>query len=207
MQAMSMRLIQSGACEAMPWKNGGGVTRELYSYPPAAGFDSFLWRASIADVHASGPFSSFPGIDRIIMLLDGPGMDLDIAGSGIHALRQCWVPFRFRGEETVHAEMAGVPCRDFNFMVRRDLADAAFHVRREAGRIEYGPNDFLFLFCLAGRWRIALPEGEIYEISKEEALSGQPVAAVASLTPMQSGSVLAVVTVRQLPGTGASDVG
>ena len=35
---------------AQPWKNGGGVTREIAVEPPGAGFDSFGWRVSTAVV-------------------------------------------------------------------------------------------------------------------------------------------------------------
>lgn len=50
------------------WRNGAGVTREILSV--GAG-DAFAWRASIARVDASGPFSAFPGCRRWSCLLDG----------------------------------------------------------------------------------------------------------------------------------------
>ena len=40
---------------ASPWKNGGGVTREVAKSPSQAPF----WRLSIANVDQEGPFSSF----------------------------------------------------------------------------------------------------------------------------------------------------
>jgi len=47
-----------------PWRNGGGETREILSWPPGkTDFDS---RASIATIPQDGPFSSFPGNDRSI---------------------------------------------------------------------------------------------------------------------------------------------
>jgi environmental stress-induced protein Ves len=41
---------------AAPWKNGGGVTREVAAFPAGAGLDAFVWRVSIADVAQAGPF-------------------------------------------------------------------------------------------------------------------------------------------------------
>ena len=52
----------------MPWKNGGGVTSELARSPQA---DEFDWRLSVAEVATDGPFSQFPGIDRLLVLLSG----------------------------------------------------------------------------------------------------------------------------------------
>jgi len=48
------------------WRNGGGETREIISYPPGAA--EFQWRATIATIDADGPFSPFPGVDRVITL-------------------------------------------------------------------------------------------------------------------------------------------
>ena len=58
----------------MPWKNGGGVTHELWRTPKAG--PEFDLRISIAEVAANGPFSLFPGVDRIITLLSGGGFRL-----------------------------------------------------------------------------------------------------------------------------------
>ncbi len=54
---------------ATPWKNGGGVTREIVCQPPGAGLAAFDWRVSIATIASDGPFSLFAGIDRVITLL------------------------------------------------------------------------------------------------------------------------------------------
>jgi hypothetical protein len=63
---------------AVPWRNGGGVMREVVAWRSGSwGFD---WRISIADVNAAGPFSAFPGVDRIIILVEGKRMDLVIDG-------------------------------------------------------------------------------------------------------------------------------
>lgn len=98
----------------MPWRNGGGTTREVTAAADDAGF---LWRVSFADVHRSGPFSAFPGVDRVITLVDGPALDLVVAGRP-HRLDR-WQPFAFPGEADTAAVVSG-PSTDFNVMVRRD---------------------------------------------------------------------------------------
>lgn len=51
------------------WRNGAGETREICCFPPAT--RDFFWRASIATIASNGEFSSFPGVDRVITLLEG----------------------------------------------------------------------------------------------------------------------------------------
>lgn len=112
--------IRFADLEPIPWKNGRGVTRELFRAPtdPAGEFDV---RVSIADVAASGPFSSYPGIDRIIMLLDGAGMRLHLGGEVVDLHRA--EPYRFDGAAAVVGEIDS-PTRDLNVMVRRGRAHA-----------------------------------------------------------------------------------
>lgn len=82
----SVTLIRGADLVAAPWKNGGGVTREVAAVPEQAGLDSFVWRVSIADVAQAGPFSRFAGIDRTLVLLSGAGMLLDEIGEPEHGL-------------------------------------------------------------------------------------------------------------------------
>lgn len=112
--------IRFADLEPTPWKNGLGVTRELFRAPtdPAGEFDI---RVSIADVAASGPFSPYPGVDRIIMLLDGAGMRLRVGGEVVELHRA--EPYRFDGAAAVVGEIDS-PTRDLNVMVRRGRAHA-----------------------------------------------------------------------------------
>ncbi|MEU5001700.1 HutD family protein [Streptomyces sp. NPDC021622] len=113
---------------SMPWKNGGGTTREvasgavqtpLSSAEPADGFD---WRVSIADVDAGGPFSSFPGIDRVITLVEGEGMVLTVDGTpqSVGPLS----PFAFSGDAVTDCRLEAGAVRDMNVMTRRGRATA-----------------------------------------------------------------------------------
>ncbi|HWV09358.1 MAG TPA: HutD family protein, partial [Pseudomonas sp.] len=76
---MSQRLIDLATTPCTPWKNGGGETRELAIEPAGAALDEFEWRISSARVTAPGGFSSFPGIDRSLAILNGDGLGL-VAG-------------------------------------------------------------------------------------------------------------------------------
>lgn len=118
---MAGRRIGAQEHRSMPWKNGGGATAEIAIAPPGAsvagGFD---WRLSIASIAADGPFSAFPGYDRVILLLEGAGMILSPAGQAPHRLDRPFQPFRFSGEAAVDCRLLDGPCRDLNLMVARD---------------------------------------------------------------------------------------
>ena len=112
----------------MPWKNGQGSTTELAVEPPGATLDDFLWRVSIAELRAPGPFSTFPGYDRIITQLDGPPMTLTHGGGSPFTL-QPLVPHAFSGDDETDCDVAGI-AHDFNLIVRRDHSHAALAVHR-----------------------------------------------------------------------------
>jgi environmental stress-induced protein Ves len=146
-----MTPVAYASLAAVPWKNGGGVTRELACHPAGAGFDDFLWRVSIADVHQSGPFSRFPGVDRVILLLDGGGMILR-SGEGEHGLTTPLLPHAFRGEQEIDAQLVS-PSRDFNLMLRRDRAAGSVTVLHASDAVGTTGTTTL-LFCASGAWQI-----------------------------------------------------
>ena len=119
-----MRVIRPSEYRDMPWKNGGGVTTEIWVSPPSGVFD---WRVSIATVNADGPFSAFDGYERHIMTLSGEGMTLDIEGRGKFALEPL-EPFTFSGDSKVHGSLLQGAVMDFNLMVRRDFGSGTLRV-------------------------------------------------------------------------------
>jgi len=111
-----------------PWKNGGGITREIAIGPEGAvAGGSFLWRLSIAEVSSSGPFSVFPGVDRSLTILEGAGIKLDFAEGDDQVIDVKWRPARFDGGRGCVGQLIGGPVTDFNVMTRRP--DAAHRVR------------------------------------------------------------------------------
>lgn len=113
-----MRRVRHADLVAQPWKNGGGLTREVCACPPGATLDGFDWRLSMATVAAAGPFSAFPGIDRVLMVMTGGGMDLHLP-HGPHRLMPGQM-LSFAGEDPVQASLPAGPVEDLNLMVRRD---------------------------------------------------------------------------------------
>jgi environmental stress-induced protein Ves len=114
----------------MPWKNGQGSTTELAVEPLGAALDAFDWRLSIAELRGSGPFSTFPGYDRIIVQLDGPPLTLT-HGSDLPTTLEQLVPHAFSGDDDTTCAVDGV-AHDFNLIVRRGVLRPTLTVHRLA---------------------------------------------------------------------------
>ncbi|MDZ4127463.1 MAG: HutD family protein [Hydrogenophaga sp.] len=106
------------AVAAVPWRNGGGVTRELLAWPSA---HDWACRISVAEVAASGPFSAYPGVERWFAVLAGHGVTLDVAGQA-HRLDTASPPLRFAGDASTTCTLLGGATRDFNLMLRTGRA-------------------------------------------------------------------------------------
>jgi environmental stress-induced protein Ves len=100
-----------------PWKNGRGTTTELWRLERDG---KLLVRLSQAAVVEDGPFSVFPGIERNLTVLSGPGFRL--TGDGIDQACRPLVPVAFPGDVALSAtETKGQQSDDFNVMTARDL--------------------------------------------------------------------------------------
>lgn len=153
---MSLQRFNLVDLPAMPWKNGGGVTREIVCQPPGADMDSFDWRVSIAHIASDGPFSSFVGIDRVITLLNGGGVHLlGDDGKVNHCLDTPWAPFSFAGETAIQARLLAGDCHDFNVMTRRAACSASLQVLRIACDWAVTPEGLLM--AVQGSWKLEGP--------------------------------------------------
>jgi len=105
----------------MPWRNGGGQTREVLAWPPGAGLDDFAWRVSVATIARDGPFSRFPGIVRTAVLLDGAGLRLRAGEDRVELATPC-AQATFDGALPWQCDLREGVVRLFNVMVREELA-------------------------------------------------------------------------------------
>jgi hypothetical protein len=100
-----------------PWKNGRGVTTELWRLEQDG---QLLVRLSRAAVVEDGPFSVFPGIARNLTVLSGPGFRL--TGGGLDFRCEPLVPVAFPGDVALLArETLGMQSDDFNVMTATAL--------------------------------------------------------------------------------------
>ena len=100
--------------KATPWRNGGGVTRELLAWPDAG---EWRVRMSVAEVAQDGPFSRFNGVQRWFAVLDGAGVRLRLEGTS-HELTRHSAPFEFDGGAATDCELMAGATQDFNLMLR-----------------------------------------------------------------------------------------
>ena len=103
------------------WRNGLGWTREIWRHPDV---DAWDWRISIADIEQDAPFSTFPGIERELVLLSGNGLRLCFDDGEVQALEPPHGRLRFDGARGVRCELPDGPTQDFNLMWRRDVVAA-----------------------------------------------------------------------------------
>jgi len=113
-----MEIIRYAELRAEPWRNGGGVTRELASHPKAASAQdgAWDWRVSIAEVSKAGAFSAFPGMERVLTVIDGELLLLTVDGAE-HPLEK-YRPFRFPGDADTASALPTGDIRDLNVITR-----------------------------------------------------------------------------------------
>jgi environmental stress-induced protein Ves len=111
---MNWHEVSFGEAASMPWRNGGGTTRELLAWPHR---ENWNVRVSIAEVTQSGPFSAFPGVMRWFAVLSGDGVTLR-TGERAETLRVDSAPVHFEGAASTACELLGGPTQDFNLMLQ-----------------------------------------------------------------------------------------
>jgi environmental stress-induced protein Ves len=111
---MNWNVIHLDDVRPTPWRNGGGTTRELFTWP-----DPQQWRcrASVAQISQAGVFSSFPGVQRWFAVLEGDGVRLKV-GAESHTLKTRDEVFGFDGAAKTSCELLGGETQDFNLMLR-----------------------------------------------------------------------------------------
>jgi uncharacterized protein len=129
-----MRLIERADFQSMPWKNGGGTTTQIAVHPAHASTDNFAWRVSMATVNTDGNFSRFPETERSLVVLEGAGINLTVAGGKAERLTCDSEPFTFAADAEAVASLFAGPILDLNVMTRRHLF--SHHLRRLSGSAE-----------------------------------------------------------------------
>jgi uncharacterized protein len=200
-----MSVVDTSLLPPIPWKDGCGVTRNLAIWPEDAGFDDFAWRVSIADVESSGSFSVFPGVDRTLLLLDGDGMLLEGAMYNGHPgpaqlLTTPFLPYTLRGEDRIHAHLVNGRARDFNVMVRREIARARVE-GWHGDETQAHDSAIAVFFCARGKFRVTPCDGESFVVPTAHALTLRNVEAGLRVTPESQQAVLIGAFLESAPSS------
>lgn len=163
MGAQEIHTVRLAQMPPQRWKNDGGSTRELLTWPTAL---DWVVRISVAQIEQNGPFSAYPGIQRWFAVLEGAGVSLHFAAASVE-LGAAAESFHFDGEQAPECELLGGATQDLNLMVRRDRARGQMR-RVEAGAEWHSTATFRAVFAatdanllINGIERIQLAEGSL----------------------------------------------
>ncbi len=160
-----VRVLRAAERTAAPWSNGGGVTREIAAHPDGAGWDTFDWRISLADVTRDGSYSPLPGIRRILTVADGAGLRLTVDGTA-HPPLPRHTPFAFPGAAATDSRLVAGPVVNLNVMTREGRAGADVRIVRGTCDLAATPGRTMV---------VALPDGTGDGPGGTEALPGGAV--------------------------------
>jgi uncharacterized protein len=194
-----IEVLRSSGYAAAPWKNGAGTTREVALEAAADG--GWRWRVSIADVATDGPFSVFPGIDRILTLIEPAGVRLTVGGTE-HDLAYL-EPFSFPGDAATSARLVAGPTRDLNVMTSHATTRATVDVigLSAGAKVTAGPAETVLVVVVAGA-AAATTGATSVELAHLDALRADGDGDL-SLTPTGPAPAAAVV-IRLAPRSGSS---
>ena len=126
-------IIRQGDLVETPWKNSGGITRNIAEDLDEVGT---LWRLSMADVDRDGAFSKFPGPTRILTIVRGDGMVLHGPDADMQA--HFAQPVRFAGGVPIRATLTQGPIRNFNLMFDTARCAGDAQIMRDFGAHKVG---------------------------------------------------------------------
>lgn len=148
----------------MPWKNGLGVSRIIAAEPPGASYDTLAWQVSSTGITADSPFSSLPGLDRIFMVIDGAGVELESVDEHGATRTQPVLPLRpyaFRGDWRTGCRLLDGPVSVFNVISRRGVVKASLAFPADK-RLDSAGGETAIAVHLPSleAWRLAGPAAE-----------------------------------------------
>lgn len=146
------RLLRADTHRVEPWRNGGGVTREIASEAEGG---AFAWRLSLAAMTADGPFSRFPGVDRMLSVVDGAGIALACGKEPEQTSLRGGPPLAFPGDAATTARLLDGPVTILNLMSLRGRWTQRLAAARALEPAPI-PGDRAFLVCIAGPATIRL---------------------------------------------------
>ncbi|MCZ4352135.1 HutD family protein [Roseovarius aestuarii] len=137
-----MYSFDSRTIAATPWVNGAGTRQEL----AASALEGIPWRFSSAQIDRDCPFSTYPGLARQHVIVDGLGTCLTGAGIDLDVIPLS--PVAFDGDTALECRLKDGPCTAMNVVY-----DPA-HIRAELSVLYAGAHDVvareLVVFCLFG---------------------------------------------------------
>lgn len=117
-------LIKESDQLKMPWKNRQGTTAQILISPKGASLDKldFDYRLSSAPIREAGPFSRFPGYQRILLPVSGAGFVLN--GHPYATFEAA----HFSGDDETHCELLKKEVTDLGLIYHPERVSANVRV-------------------------------------------------------------------------------
>jgi environmental stress-induced protein Ves len=145
---------------SVPWKNGGGVTVDI-------AFEGDVWRFSRTPITEPGPFSDYPGFDRLQVLVAGSGLVLQTPTGEID-VRRPFQPVRFAGETKIVSRLEAGPVEVVNLLGDRSRVRLDLSVLEPGRSRRLGPGLHI-AYCPGGHARLQLGE-KTYDLEADGGL-------------------------------------
>jgi uncharacterized protein len=160
-----MIVFRESNYRAVPWKNGGGVTREILRVPPEAG--EFDWRLSLATIDSPGPFSAFEGYHRTLVLVRGAGVELNFAQHGTSRLTATGQSVAFDGAWPATCTLLDGPSTDLNLIVSKERVQSASRSVHLTSTEVIQTADWaeLLVCCLSGELQVTNTAGAVEHLN------------------------------------------
>jgi uncharacterized protein len=176
----------------MPWKNGGGETREIMVSPPGATLDSLDWRVSIATVASDGPFSVFKGVHRTLCVIHGAGIRLQVGDVPPITLLEHSAPYSFNGKATTSATLIDGAIVDLNVMSRRGRWRHTVKRLTCSGSLQLKVTArLIFVFCQRGELQCTAGN-ESHDLAREDCAAIEGDVPLISLRVAETAEVLVI---------------
>ena len=195
-----MIVLRESDYATVPWKNGGGLTREILKVPPdAAAFD---WRLSLATIEQPGPFSAFDGYDRTLVLIRGAGVELDFGSEGRAVLRAPGQLAAFDGGWATSCTLIDGPSSDLNLIVSKVRAETRARLVRVTTPelIHTAGWEETLICCVAGAAQVENAAGHIATLSGADVARCTPDDGVLTCAADGPAAALLFVAALRHPG-------
>ncbi|NNP69571.1 HutD family protein [Acinetobacter sp. Ac_5812] len=154
--------------QQMLWKNGAGYTIEL-ARSDGDSLDAFDWRISMADVKTSGDFSKFNGMQRILTVLEGAGIILNIDDDSEHL--KTLESAQFSGDSTTSCELSDGPIRDFNLIYNPEKWRSRYQWIFDSASAEiFSSADLIFIFNQSSEPLEIAVDRQIFRLAHQQSL-------------------------------------
>jgi len=134
--------------QTKPWKNGKGQTQDIFLLPESADHTGFDLRFALTPIVEEAVFSSFPGADRVIAVIEGDTLELAF-DTRIVSLDRFDSHCFDKGLTPVGKPIGG-PIRVVNVMARRGIWDIVTCEIMSTLTMSCVDSDLLFLYAISG---------------------------------------------------------